>query len=450
MNVSDATKQAFANDGVHKTVRIVFPGLSITVTNNQIDKETLKIKESLISGSKFEIIGCIASVLTVNVYNLTTNIKGARIEVYIKAGETQEIPIFKGIVDSAIRQSDRRVRAITAYDEIYRISDVDVASWYKSLNFTKSIKEIRDSLFSTLGIVQESTTLINDNVYIEKQYDPNELNALEVIKNICQINAVFGRINRNGKFEYITPRMPSDTGGVFPGSSTFPSSNLFPSSTGHSGSGITEFSFYKNADYEDYTVNPIDKVTIRENSNDVGISSGDGINNYIIQGNIFTYKLASQTISSMATRIKNALDDFYYIPFNAQLMGAPYLECGKDFIKISVLDDGQGVNNEQRVDKIFNIFERELTGVQLLTDSFKAEGEENQRIFITDLNTNVDKIEAKVEEAKEDISDLDDRVTALENADPPDVGLKVEVVDYIPSTGDPNTLYLVRGVVILE
>lgn len=456
MNVSNATKQAFLSDGIHKTVQIYFPELDLTITNNQIDKETLKVKESLISGSKFEIVGCIASVLTVNVYNVEQTIKGKRIEVSIQAGETEVIPLFKGVVDSCIRQSDRRIRSITAYDRLYSLSDIDVSEWYNSLNFSITMKNLRKSLFQYISryhftLEQEYAELPNDSIVILKQYDPHEMNALEIIKNICQFNGAFGKINREGKFEYILAKEPAPpTDNAYPSLSTYPSSTLYP--TDGSSVAITSeetvgesilFNFYKDCAYEDFVVNPIDKVTIRESQNDIGISYGEGDNNYIIQGNVFAYKL-TETQMEVATRnIYNCLNEFTYTPFDANLIGAPYLECGKDSVTLSVID--YDVESEIRVKKSFFILERELSGVQLLTDHFKAEGEENQRIFITDLGTSIDK---KVSDMEDEISDLDDRVSALEEGGGGD--FNIESVAEVPTDPSPNTIYVVRGVVIIE
>ena len=53
LNVSDATKQIYLQDSVHKSYRVFFPELAMssnTYTNENIVKESLSITESLTSG----------------------------------------------------------------------------------------------------------------------------------------------------------------------------------------------------------------------------------------------------------------------------------------------------------------------------------------------------------------------------------------------------------------
>ena len=75
------------------------------------------------------------------------------------------IPLFYGRVDSAVLQTDRVNRVITAYDELYFNSDRNCADWYSGFfegNGSKTLKAFRDSLFRFIGIEQEQTSLVND------------------------------------------------------------------------------------------------------------------------------------------------------------------------------------------------------------------------------------------------------------------------------------------------
>ena len=61
-------------------------------------------------------------------------------------------------VESYTRQSDRRKRKITAYDNM-RLFDVDVALWYNELTFPMTLFEFRNSLCEYIGISQIQISL---------------------------------------------------------------------------------------------------------------------------------------------------------------------------------------------------------------------------------------------------------------------------------------------------
>jgi hypothetical protein len=153
------------------------------------------LREALIEGSNIEFVGCISSEFSIQIQSIPYSIKNEKMEVYIVADDTEEIPLFKGVVDSAVRQTNKNYKKITAFDELYSKGNIDIASWYNSLNFPISIKKFREGLFDLLEIEQEEVYLPNDSVFIRKEYNPVKLQALPVIKAICQINGAFGIIN---------------------------------------------------------------------------------------------------------------------------------------------------------------------------------------------------------------------------------------------------------------
>ena len=56
-------------------------------------------------------------------------------------------------------------------------------------------------LFKFLGIEQISTKLHWDDAYVPYTNNANEINAVNVIKDLCLQNDRFGWMNRDGKFE---------------------------------------------------------------------------------------------------------------------------------------------------------------------------------------------------------------------------------------------------------
>lgn len=382
MTVSSAVKQAYLG-GDHKNLFLYFPDLQLTIGHEDIVSESMSLHESIFETESIEFVGCNASQFKIQVRNLHEDIKGQFIVVSITTDSTTSspIPLFCGIVDGVDMSAKRNYKTITAYDELYSKGQIDVAGWYKALTFPISIGNFRDRLFDYVGLEQVSTALPNDSIMIEKQYSPNELQAITVIKSLCQINGVFGIINRNGDFEYVTI-LPSDT----PPTETMDA--------------------YRDITFQEFVVQPVEKLVIRESSDDEGVSYGSGTNRYVIQGNFFAKGLEEETLLDMAENIYPNIEGFSYAPFNASSDGLPWVECGKDIIKYRIVDFENSTSGSIVYKyKNFYVLNRILTGIQVLTDEYSALGDEYQHEFITDIQVRVDTI---VEQISEIIGRLED------------------------------------------
>lgn len=474
MNVSAETKQAYKSNSIHKELTLEFPNLALTVPHKQIYGESMRLKESIMDRNRVEFVGCISSSFEIQVYGVNVKLKNEKVRVSIKTEDTQPIPLFEGYVDSAVMQSNKNYKKITAYDVLYTKGDIDVSNWYKSLVFPITLKDLRNSLFNYIGITQEIIDLPNDNVSISKQYDPKSLKALNIIKAICQINGAFGIINRNGNFEYrILAQNIIDA--VYPSVSLFPSTGLFPANPNVAISvasrvaedvGAEVFSFYKNVNFEEYEVKPVDKITIRESEDSNGITYGNGANNYIIQSNIFAYNLPDNVLLEIAKNIYNNVKGVSFRPFRSYNNGLPWLECGLDAVTYYVTDPvGDGVvalsdntySDSLSTQKSFYVFDRELTGIQALSDSYSADGDEYQSEFVTDLQTQIDTIkrQSAPDTTKQYVSDYVgdytyDKDTIDSMIEGASGGFNVESVLELPSNPDDNTIYLIQGIVVVD
>lgn len=492
MNVSNETKQAFANTSNPRVIDIYFPGLNLAIDMEHIVQESFSLKESVLESDSIEFVGCVASEMSVQLYGVTQNLKNQLVRVSIKVitGYDQQeqpvysdsVPLFFGKVDSVEMEANHNKRKIKAYDLLYTAGNIEVAPWYNSLNFNAhggkglTLKEIRDSLFEYLntkmisicgrGIKQISISLPNDGIYIKKQYKPKTLRSIDVIKSICQINGVFGVINREetldyatlkGRFEY---RILTDITNepAYPGSATF--TPLLPGATGSGESRFPEtyVPYYREIDYQEYTVKPVDKVTIRESEDKEGVSYGTGENNYIIQGNIFAYKLSKQTLTKVARNIYTNIKNIVYRPYESENDGVPWVECGLDVVSYMQYDYEQSAAQHTDVYTKHNyyVFNRTLSGIQALKDSYSATGEQDQRQFITDINARIDGLKKdlsdyytkeEIEENYYDQDTIDDMFEQIEEH-----GWSVESVPEgeLPPVGQDQVLYLIQGEVVVE
>lgn len=461
MKVSDTVKAAYQRDTVTKYISLFFPEINKEILGEAIYDQSLRLSEKLIDKKSMEFVGCNASMFKISAHGINYDIKNKKVVVKTWTDGTEDEPVtlFNGIVDSALSQSNKWNKDITAYDELYTKGKIDIAAWYKSLPFPITIKNMRDSLFNYIGLEQVEISLPNDNVIIKKKYDPNTLQSLPFIKAICQINGVFGIINREGKFDYrILGKIKSK--GAYPGAHFFPGPDTFPGvgvSSGLNAIKAEYFSYYRRVDYEEYEVKVIDKVTVRQSEDDPGVTYGDGVNNYIVQGNIFTYGLTKQELTEIAKNIYNSIGGFSYYPFQAENNGLPYIECGLDAVSYYVVDWEKtmqpGNTDIVYKERQFYVLNRELTGIQALKDSYSAKGEEYQSEFITDLKTQIDLIKKNqgadityIEENYYDKDYIDNLFKNFEGGG----GFNVESVVSLPANPDENTIYLIQGKVVVN
>ena len=385
INVTQATKNAYLNDSGNKQLTITFPNLSITLTNEDIKQESFELTERVNSGSSIEFVGCLASVLKFTTKTLKADVKGEFIHIEIKCNNTESITLFNGFVDKVEQKPHQPDKTIIAYDVLYKLSDTDIAVWYSNLSFPMTIKQFRDSLFTHLGITQVSVTLVNDDISFVRQYSPSELKALDVVKSICQINCVFGKINREGKFAYIAPPNPTTV--------------------------LQSIGYYKQATYQEYKVKPVDKLTLRF-SDGKEIVYGGGSNNYIIVDNFFAKGLDDSTLHTMAQRLYSLVSSFRYQPFDANVNALPYIEC-TDVISLPVKDLDTQIESQQP----FVVLERTIKGIQAIRDTFKASGDEYQKVFESDLSIQIEELKKQIEIIRSDMDNLKFAYYLITNSD---------------------------------
>ena len=174
---------------VQKSMTITSSG-GLTITNTNIVSEKMSLEKSLCSEDNLRYGRCEAACFKITIadnhHNLTdewltveqdinTDENGyllAENGSYLLTEDDKRILIKDGdIIDchavlgrfrvhSDKPTNDRRWRELTCYDAMYEILNTDVASWYNSLTFPMTIKNLRDSFFTHLGITQETKTLV--------------------------------------------------------------------------------------------------------------------------------------------------------------------------------------------------------------------------------------------------------------------------------------------------
>jgi hypothetical protein len=301
----------FKKDNVKKELVLDFGDFQIK--NDSLYLEAFELQESLCSQNELKFGCCEASVLKFKCRNEFGELKNKWFEASMILDGNASEPFRFGVyrVFSDEPSGDRKYKNITAYDPMYDILNAEMVEWYDSLSFPKPMFYFRNSFFAYLGIEQTPTELVNDYMLIEKTIESDSISGKEIITAICEINGVFGHINRQGLFEYVSlvqkqniihpgmkdvypgsgiyPGMVVDNFelGLYPMAELYPSDDLFPtedSIRNYTHENITN-GRYISCSYEDFETQTISKLQIRQEKNDIGSIYGTGENTYIVENN---------------------------------------------------------------------------------------------------------------------------------------------------------------------
>ena len=397
-------KALFNDDSVDKQLTLTFSGGDV-ITNEDIDAESMRIVESINSGSELTFGSCEASELEITIRNVYSSHVGQTVTVSVVLNGDTAHPFTFGtytvVEDKAT--ADRKKREIHAYDSLYEVLNADVSGWYNTLyptsSTTKTIKQIRDSFFSYFGITQQSVTLPNDTITVGKTISPTTLSGKDVLFALCEINARFGHIGRDGVFNYI--RLQEMITGLYPRNDLYPDDDLYPSDeVGSEDIGIS--GNYISANYEEYTVDKIDKLVIRQEDSDIGCIVGSGTNAYIIQGNFLVYGKNATDLTAIANNIKDQIFAVWYRPCEVELRGNPCLEVG----------DGIRLNTSYEIVYSY-IFKRTLSGIQFLRDDFYADGLKKRNEQVNSVNFQIKQLAGKTASIKADVDGIETEVSDL-------------------------------------
>lgn len=403
----------FDKSSVNKQLKIVCSdGTILTNKNFSSTSSDFSLSESLCSDSKLSFGKCESSCLKIKIANTVNSLKGQTLQVTETLANKDDVPFKIGtyIVDEDTLTSDKKYRNITAYDRLYSISSMNVSDWYSKLfpskqvpliryeNVTKewtytgidgkeiteyyeelepityyqteyesiTLKAFRDSFFKYIGLTQQSTTLVNDDMKVSKSVDDIDLTAKDVLEAICEINGVFGKMSRDDVFTYV--ELKPFSRGLFPSKTLYPNKSLFPRKPGNVDTRRLEMGEYKTLQVGDTNFEQITKLQIRQSEDDIGYIAGDDTGvTYIIQGNFLTYSSGTEELKTIANNALSKISKVIFNPVNITLQGNPCVETG-DTIRI--------IDTNNNVYKSY-VLQRTLTGIQMIMDSIISEGDQS-------------------------------------------------------------------------
>lgn len=391
-----AHSKLFRTGSVDKQWKIEYSGGLIT--NKELFSQSIEISESLCSETELRFGCCEASSLKFKVGNIVLPLIEKELAVSVIVGHHDEDPLAIGKykVASDKPTSDRRHREIIAYDAMYDIIYTDMTDWYNTLlpdkDSTVTMKQFREAFILYFGLedVVPEGGLVNDDMIVERTIDPEQISGKDIITAICEINACFGHIGRDGKFHYIY--LPQAIEGLYPSKTLFPDrapEYMAQSRTGHlypqspKGTKIGGGT-YITVHYEDFRTKTISKLQIRQEENDIGLIYGNGDNCYIIQDNFLVYGKSSEQLQVIAANIYGKITDIVYRPYDADCRGNPCFEVG---------DPVRFQTKYELVESY--ILSRTLKGLQALRDTYTASGTEKYAEKVNSIHKSILQLKGK-------------------------------------------------------
>lgn len=370
----------------------------LEIDNTKIVSESLTIVESLSESNDMEFGSCESNMIEITVADIIEDLTGHEFQVLLNV-DNYEMSLGFYTVTSFVRQSNRRLKKITGYDRMQRFN-VDVSQWYNSLTFPMSLKTLRDSLCDFVGIEQIYAALPLDTMMVQKTIDPAEISGLEVLQSICQINGAFGHIDRLGALKYII--LPQT--GLYPGEDLFPEESLFPSEFGSDGKPIEVITKYRQSmTYEDYLVQGITGLTIREQEGDIGASVGNSDSIYVIEGNFLVFGKDASELLKIANTILPNIYGRTYRPASLACNAMPWIEVG-DALRIPTRDD---------IVETF-VMKRTMSGCQAMKDTIESKGSQT-RDEVFGLHKEIIQLEGKSAILVRTVEEVSVKVTDLKN-----------------------------------
>lgn len=394
---------------------LVYSDYEIRITNSEI-ADDITIKQYLCSDKQLVYGSCEASSLTLTVYAYVKSLKNKVLNVYMYLDGVPDtllrIGVFKVYSDKY--NDSRETRKITAYDALGFLENVSVSDWYEE--FFEEVEEstlfdFRTSFFEHISIVPIPMELPNDSMPVRKTLDMgDDVKAIDVLMDICEINGAFGHINSSGffTFKYLDSNLDKI---LYPAESLFPSEDLYPQDPYDNMSTFVTGDYYA-VNWESYMAASADIVCLADENTAIACSypeDTDG-NVLLINDNMFVYDLTYEEMETVAANIHAKVKDRYYVPIELEMPGRPYIEVG-DPLFIST-PEGDGVYTY--------VLERSLEGTIALTDTIESKGREEYEDNTGGRSRETKKLNNKLLKIKKEVDEVSVELNEQLDGDNPD------------------------------
>lgn len=373
-----ANKDDYKGSSIHKNLIIEFADGS-TLDNTKIYNESMRLSEILMEDNQLHFGRCNSSEFSITLGGVSSNIKGSVISPYFEVNGVK-MPLGIYTITYVEQSSQKAFKQITALDNMHKI-DRDVTEWYSNLTFPMTQKEFRDSFFEYIGLEQVETELLFDDLVLDNPFaDVGQINGRTIAEGLCELNATFGHCDREGRFKYVSLKYD----GLYPSDDLYPADDVYPGMlkyTSDNNEIIEDLNnLYIKASYDEFETQFIERILVIDDYGSQLANSDDTTaNTYVINNNYLLYGREKAELLDIMNRFQSVVRTQSYRPASIESKGLPYIELG-DRVRVNVKDD----------EILTYVFNRTLTGIQALRDTYSADGEE---YLINDLNSIQTKID---------------------------------------------------------
>ncbi len=418
------------------------PDVQLTFSNDDIVQESISLERGMCETDFFAYGTYSSNSIRVSVFKTEEQFKGKRFLVDVVLDNHTEAPLTVGTFtcESDNLSSDRRSRELVMYDDLYKLSELDVASWYNHFFDTDEpvyMVQFRTSFFEECLHIDyeladsQGTALSADFMQIKKAANYRTLMASTVLKSILVVNCVNGMMTNINKFRFV--RIKEYDIHLEP---PFSHWDIIPDI-------VLDNSKFYNCNYEEYQVLYVDGMRVTIDPDHVifiVIPTYDlpDVDNTldISYDNMFFRGIETSEITSMLTANYEKIHRrISFTPARIQLRGNLCYEPG-DVVQVDI--DGKTIYTV--------IVKQTITGVQGLTMTLSCQGDERFSNPLSVESASYD------DYAGSDPSSTGSSVVANPDEDATDELTKIKIngTVYDVAGGGTSTAYVTQNVVSRE
>lgn len=341
------------------------------------------------------------------------------------AGGREKIGVFRAVKPT---KASRNTYKVYAYDAVSRLDGIQ-STWLRSIQgqFPMSLWAFARLVAQRCGVTIANTALPANGSYQVQAFYSDDLTGRQLLAWVAQAAGCFLRANADGALEFGWYKDRRDVV-IGPGEGAA-ASTLLADSTGAllqdaeeyyllaaaaaDADGVTPY-YDGTLSYEDYTCATIDKVQIRQSSDDVGVvfpADEAGTNALTIEGNLLLTTSTDAALRPVAQALYAQMQSVEYTPCTVRIPAAQAAALGLGAGQIVRVQDARG--------RVFDTWIMSATwgtnGVTLeSTGNASRDGSAavNQQIYknltgkMLEIRTSVDGLELKASELQGDYTEL--------------------------------------------
>lgn len=341
------------------------------------------------------------------------------------AGGREKIGVFRAVKPT---KASRNTYKVYAYDAVSRLDGIQ-SPWLRSIQgqFPMSLWAFAQAVAARCGVTIANTALPANGSYQVQAFYADDLTGRQLLAWVAQAAGCFLRANADGALEFGWYKDRRDIV-IGPGEGAA-ASTLLADSTGAllqeadgyyllaaaaaDAAGVTPY-YDGTLSYEDYTCATIDKVQIRQSSDDVGVvfpADEAGTNALTIEGNLLLTTSTDAALRPVAQALYAQMQSAEYTPCTVRIPAAQAAALGLGAGQIVRVQDARG--------RVFDTWIMSATwganGVTLeSTGNASRDGSAavNQQIYknltgkMLEIRTSVDGLELKASELSGQYTEL--------------------------------------------